>query len=195
MNPTNPSASKKAKKLYLIIILVAMLAVAGVFYWLSAKQRSSDTTTQKPTASNSNSNSDAGQKNGGLNIKPPQGDYKKNQIIEIEVRANTGGQAVNAVQADLSYPTNLLKFESIDTSGSAFSIKAEETGADGKVKIARGNIADVTGDVLVAKVKFKALGNAGTADIKVDDSSALVRSSDSSDILGEANGGKLTIED
>lgn len=198
MNQTNPASNNKLKRAYklnLILGLVAALVIAGAAYTLLKNNGTSETTTQQPTATNNGTGSDTGQKNGGLKITPPAGSYKKNQIIEVEIRANTGGAAVNAVQADLSYPENLLTFESIDASGSAFGIEAEKTGGSGKVRIARGNIADVSGEVLVAKVKFKALGTAGTADIKVEESSALVRSSDNVDILGESNGGSLTISD
>lgn len=48
-----------------------------------------------------------------------------NGTITVQVRENSGTTAVNAAQANFSYPTSLVSFQSLDTSGSAFSIQAQ----------------------------------------------------------------------
>jgi hypothetical protein len=133
--------------------------------------------------------------NASLYVQPSSGTYTSGTTITVEVRVNTGGEDVNAVQADFSYSSSYLQYLSIDASGSAFAIDANSSGGSGNVSIARGNISNVnSASALLAKVKFKALNNSGSATISFKDSSAIVRTSDSTDIMDASTGGNYTIK-
>lgn len=92
-----------------------------------------------------------------------------NQEVEVSIRINTGDQMVDTVEAYLAYNVNHLEFISISPAGSAFpTALGPQTGAAGSVQIVRGafdsvsgQVVDVNGDVLVAKVKFKSLISEG----------------------------------
>src|SRR4051794_29705103 len=58
-----------------------------------------------------------------------------NGTVTLDVRENSSTTAVNAVQANFTYPTSQLTFVSIDTTGSAFTVQAENSGGAGLVKI------------------------------------------------------------
>ncbi|MDF2460799.1 MAG: Cohesin domain [Candidatus Saccharibacteria bacterium] len=126
-------------------------------------------------------------------LTPASGTYAAGSTLTVTVRINTGGDDVNAVQADLTYPTNKLTFQSVDASASAFDVPAPTSGGNGAVSIARGKIGNVTGDVEVAKVKFTVLSSPGSVPITFSNSSAVVRSSDSVNILANKTGGTYTI--
>lgn len=116
-----------------------------------------------------------------LYFSPASGNINS-QTVNVTVYTNTGGDPVNAVEADFSYPTSKLQFQSVDGSTSAFSVDAEHTGGNGSVKIARGNTSPVTGTAIVAVVHFLMIGT-GSADLSFQGSSAVVRSTDNKSIL------------
>ena len=109
-----------------------------------------------------------------LYLSPAKATAANGSNVTFQVRANSGTASVNAVEADLSYPADKLDFVSIDDSASAFSIKADGSGGNGTVKIARGSTTPVTGDQPVATVTFKAMASKGSAPLSFLSSSALV---------------------
>lgn len=118
-------------------------------------------------------------------VTPASGSYPVGTSFTVSVRENTSTQ-VNAVQADLSYSSN-IQFVSIDASGSAFGIDASSTGGGGVVSMSRGTIVPVSGDKLVAKVTFKVVSG-GTATISMQDSSVVLSSSTNTDVIKSRKG-------
>jgi hypothetical protein len=127
-----------------------------------------------------------------LYLSPASGTYTTGQAVNVQIMVNTGGQSVNAIQADFTYPATKLQFQSIDGTGSVMGIDASSTGGNGSVSIARGNTSPYTGTGLVATVHFTALA-AGSAALTFSNSSAVVRSTDNTNILGTATGANYTL--
>src|SRR5262249_37063114 len=111
----------------------------------------------------------------------------------LSIYEDSQNDPVNAVQANLTYMSNQFDFVKIDDSGSAFAIKAQNDGGNGKISIARGNIHPVTGKQLIAKVVLKSKVSSGSADINFTDGSGIVRSSDNKEILQDSTGGTYTL--
>jgi hypothetical protein len=130
-----------------------------------------------------------------LYLTPASGSYAIGSSVNVQVWANTGTDPSNAVEADLSYPQAQLQFVSIDGTGSAFGIPAAGSGGSGSVTIARGVTGGqppVTGAALVATVKFNVIAS-GSAPITFKNSSAIVRSTDSTNILNTTVGATYSI--
>jgi hypothetical protein len=127
-----------------------------------------------------------------LTLEPSSGGYATGATVRVAVHLATGGNAINAVQANFSYPTAQLEFISIDTAGTAFDVGAPSTGGNGSVKIARGSLKAVNGNVLVASIVFRTL-SAGTAKIEGASGSAAPRDGDAHDTLGTTSGATFTI--
>lgn len=130
-------------------------------------------------------------------LTPAAKTYPVNTTFTVQVRENSGTTAVNAVQANFSYPTNLLQFVSIDTTGTAFTTIAPSSGGSGQVSIAQGIIGSLTGDQLIATVTFKTLTTGGTAAMAFTSGTALLNSTTNTDILGSlsATGGASFLVD
>jgi hypothetical protein len=111
-----------------------------------------------------------------LYISPATKTVTKGNDIAAAIYEDSGSATVNAVQANLSYPTSLT-FVSIDAAGSAFSIAAQGTGGGGSVKIGRGTTTPVSGPQLIATVHFTA-ASAGAASVSFASGSAVIRSTD-----------------
>lgn len=128
-----------------------------------------------------------------LYVSPASGTVAVGSIIPVQVRVNTGGDPVNAVQANLSYNASQLAYEKYDGTGSAFSLMANTQADSGSLKMARatgGGAAPVTGDVLFVTVYFKAITTTGTSSVAIAADSHVVRSSDSVDIMAGAPAAK-----
>lgn len=90
------------------------------------------------------------------------------QNLTTEIRLDPGTM-VNGAEVELSYDPDKLQFVSIDSSESAFELElGPQTGGDGTVTIVRGTLqGEISSEVLVAKVTFKALANSGTGVINI----------------------------
>lgn len=128
-----------------------------------------------------------------LYLSPASGSVSKGSILTVNVRENSGNEPVNSVQANLSYPANLLDFVSVSSS-SAWSVVAENAGGGGSVRIARGALPAVSGDQLVASVRFKAKTDSGTASINFAPGSAVVSANSNTDVKSGERGGNYTLK-
>jgi hypothetical protein len=131
-----------------------------------------------------------------LYLSPANAPYNDNGSFSVQVREDSGAAAVNAVQANLSYPTNLLEVTSVDETGSGFGLNASTSSSNGQISIARGTTPggpNVTGNQLIATINFKGKGTAGTASVSGAAGSAVVRASDAHDILTKTDGGSYVL--
>jgi hypothetical protein len=95
--------------------------------------------------------------------------------VIVAVYMNGGGDNVNTVQANISYPASKLQYVGVSYTGSAFSITTPDNGGSGGVVVlANGSITPVTGSGLVATLTFKALAASGSAALSFAGGSALV---------------------
>lgn len=116
-----------------------------------------------------------------LFIQPAPAPLITGTVFTVPLRLSTGDNPVYSVQADLTYPTNLLNLEGIDSSSSSFQLKVVETGSNGQISIIRGSFAPVNGEnILIANLKFKALAS-GNALIKFQPTSVVPK--DNANIL------------
>lgn len=111
---------------------------------------------------------------GSISLTASRGTVANGGTVIIAIYVNGGGNAVNAVQTDLTYPASKLQYVGFSANGSAFEIGATSGGGDGSATLGRGTTGSVTGSGLLGTVTFKALAGSGSATIGVSDSSALV---------------------
>lgn len=193
---TKRKASKTAKvtsffqsKNSLIAFSLILFAGVGTYLLFSSRAAGPVTTAPNPPT---------------IYLSPTTQPLGINTTFTVEVRENSGTTAVNAVQANFSYPTALLDYvpttaevttanpNGISFVGSAFDVAAEAIvdTATGNVKIARGvgGGASVTTDKLVAKLTFRSKTTGGAANLNFATSSALVSQSSSANLITGTNG-------
>lgn len=127
-----------------------------------------------------------------LYLAPASASVVKGSNVTYTIKLDTGGSTVNAVQANLSYPTANFSAVTIDTSTSAFSIEASNTASGGSIVLARGALTAVSGIVDVAKITLTTSA-AGSPAVSWATGSAVVDSTDNSNILGTSTGATTTI--
>ena len=124
-----------------------------------------------------------------LSVAPASQKVKNGATLELAVWEDSKSTAVNAVQADLTYPADKFDFVSIDAANSAFAVEASSTGGDGKISIARGTTTEVSGRQLVATVQLRARVASGKATVSFASTSSLLSSQDNANILQQTTGG------
>lgn len=128
-----------------------------------------------------------------LFLLPASGSYANGNTIVVTIMANSYDQAVNTVQANLSYPTGNMSFQSIDTSHSNFTTTIQNSGGSGTVQIGVGLLAgSLVGQQEVARVTF-AFTSAGSAAVSFAAGSGIARAADATDICQKQTGATYTI--
>ncbi len=92
---------------------------------------------------------------GSLYFDPLSAEVLANSTVTLTVRADSGSTPVNAVRADVKYPTGNLEYVGLDTIGSSYGVEAPTKTGNGAISITRGSITPLTGDHPVAKVTFR----------------------------------------
>lgn len=119
-----------------------------------------------------------------LFLSPGSSTVTQGNSFIVEVRVNTTDQ-INVVQANLTYPSNLLQLNSVSTNNSAFGIQAENATGNGFIRLGRGTQPNtsVSGNQLVATLTFTPTAS-GTAALNFAADSYAVRSTDNTTIDG-----------
>jgi chitodextrinase len=117
--------------------------------------------------------------------------------VTVTLKADSGSETVNAVQASLGFDATQLQFVGFTEGGPFSLVLASDAATAGKVRIARGvptGSPAVSGDNGVVTLKFKVLAATGSAAISFDDeASLLVRSTDSTNILSGTTGTTIAV--
>jgi hypothetical protein len=130
--------------------------------------------------------------NATLTLSPSTKTVAVGDNFDVSVYGDSGSAAVNAVQVNLSYPSNLLTFVSSAGNTTTWPIEAQNTGGSGTVKIGRGTTSPVSGKQLIATVTFKASA-AGTASVAFTSGTGMVSSSDNTAVPSTNTGGIYTL--
>jgi hypothetical protein len=130
-----------------------------------------------------------------LYLQPAVLSVNQNTDFSVQVRANINGVSTNAVQANLTFPTDKLQGSSIDSIGGVFDLQAQKeiNNSNGTITIGLGSVAVKTGDVLLATINFKSKNVAGLSTVSFANNSAVVSSTTNGNILGSTVGGSYTI--
>lgn len=131
-----------------------------------------------------------------MTFSPTTVSVNQNNTFTVQIRENSGTDAVNAVQADISFDTTKLDFVSFNATGSAFDQDACTTPntlcptAAGVVTTARFVSAGgtVTGDKLISTATFRAKPGSGNTTISIMTSSTIARSTDNTNIFNGTGG-------
>lgn len=172
----------KNGKRKVLLIFITLFAAVGL-YFLVQSSAASRTTSGATTSTAVN-----------LYLKPSSISVNNGSQAVFEVRMNTQGKNVNAVNAEISYPVDKMQFVSIDATMSPLDFKLNEQGANGVIKIARGTTSYVTGDVLIGKVTMKATASRTKGQMTFLSQSAIVDAANATNILEQTFGSNITFK-
>ncbi len=160
------------KVLWTISLFIVFLLLPVTLYIAQTKQV---TTQHASFLSGNNTNL--------IYFYPSEDTVSGNQPLIVNVRTVTR-ESINAIQANIHYPAQLLHVTNITYDGSSFDIQAEEKRMPGLIKIARGVINPVSGDNLIATITFTPIAiNSSIASLSFTNGTAVVDSTRSQNIL------------
>lgn len=114
-----------------------------------------------------------------LYFLPEAGSLGLSQEFSVDIKVNSEEVSINAIQAIIHFPADILELLSVDKQGSAFNFWVEEpffSNEEGTLSFIGGTAKGVSGESLqVLKMKFKARG-IGSAELAISD--AVVTASD-----------------
>ena len=135
---------------------------------------------------------------GSIYIGPPSGTFTVGSTFTVSVYLNTGGQFINAVEANLSFPPDKLQVVSPTAGKSIIQVWINQpvySNVEGTLKF-QGAIPTPginTQAGVISTVTFRAR-SVGTATIRVlDDSRVLLNDGKGTDILGQTSHGVYTL--
>jgi hypothetical protein len=173
----------------------ASISFGGSTFLFNAADSQKETLTTSPATYNIIDNSASAV----LSLSPASQTLSAGATFNVGVYEDSGSTGVNSVQANLSYPANLLSFVSISSNPSVWPIDAVSSGGNGSVNIVRGIAVisgqpptPLTGKQLVATVVFKAIA-AGAADVNFGQGSSVFRASDGTTLPSTNNRGVYTV--
>ncbi|HEX8182999.1 MAG TPA: Ig-like domain-containing protein [Candidatus Saccharimonadales bacterium] len=140
----------------------------------------------------------------GFSFTTSANSYKIGDTFEVAVYENSDTQCANVVQADFTYPANLLKYNAASASGSKFESVLSSDSGNGTVSLQQyttrkecgsggASTSGVSGNQLIARVSFTVI-NAGTAALNFSPNSTAISSSDNqTNVSPSSTGVSLTL--
>lgn len=126
-------------------------------------------------------------------LNPLEVSLKTGDTLDVQIRENSYGNTVNALQANVSYSDTLLQFNSADTTGGAFTTTVQNTGGSGLFQLGVAVLGgSVTGDQLVGTIHFTALAS-GTASLTFATGSGIASADTNTNICNQQVGASYTI--
>lgn len=118
------------------------------------------------------------------------------ESFNVDVKINTEDISVNAAQATVRFPSNIIELVDFDNSVSAFNFWVEEplvSNEDGTLQFIGGTTNGVSGQTLqVLKITFKAI-SAGNAQISVNDAVVTAADGRGTNVLSRIEGTAIKV--
>jgi hypothetical protein len=131
-----------------------------------------------------------------FNLAPASGTLGLNQEFSIDLHIDSSGSTINAAQATLAFPSNLIQVESISKDNSIFNFWLQEpefSNSAGTISFIGGTPSAVSGTSLqVIRINFISKG-VGSATISFTDGAITAADGQGTNILETANGAAFTI--
>lgn len=131
-----------------------------------------------------------------LYLSPASASVASGETLTLNLREDSGAEPINAVSTHIYYSSSSLQFLSF-TPSSQFNFPFNSF-ENGVINVSQGASPPLTGDQLVATIKFKVLASSGNLSITVDpiineNNSSVLSYADSSNILTAVYGGSYGV--
>lgn len=132
-----------------------------------------------------------------LYFMPQEVSLNRGQEVVLDLKVNTNDNYINASQASVKFPVDILKFEGLDKSGSLFNFWLEDPAVSetdtGMVKFSAGTPKGFSGSSLqIVKLRFTAVGS-GVAEIGITDALVTANDGKGTNVLSETKGAVVNV--
>jgi len=127
-----------------------------------------------------------------LFLEPANGSYRVKENFSIKIRVNSDGATINAAEASISFPVDLIEVQSLSKSNSIFQLWPEEpafSNSRGVINFGGGIPAPgFNGIGTIATINFK-VKKEGEANVNISEGQVLAADGRGTDILSYFKGG------
>lgn len=131
-----------------------------------------------------------------LFFTPDTGEFGLNKEIVVDLKIDSDGVGVNAGQATISFPKDMLEVKSVDKTDSAFNFWLEEpsfSNTDGVITFVGGTPYGISGaSIKVLHITFLTK-SAGIANITFVDSAVTASDGSGTNVLSKTNDAAFTV--
>lgn len=131
-----------------------------------------------------------------ISLLPQSRTFGIGQEFSVDIKINTEEASINAAEATIRFPVDILELTAIDKISSAFGFWPDEpkiSNEEGTLKFTGGTAKGITGESLqILKMKFKAKG-AGFADLTLHDGAVTASDGKGTNVLSQLKGTTITI--
>lgn len=128
-------------------------------------------------------------------LAPSSGSYSVGQTFTVTVQADPKGQAINAVEASMTFDKSVLSVSSISKTGSAFSLWTTEpvfSNTAGTISFGGGSPTPFSNRSNLVSITFKTLAE-GSAAVSFGSVSALAADGKGTNVLAQKIGATYTV--
>ena len=135
-----------------------------------------------------------------LQLSPSSGSHEEGESFNVTVQANSGGQEVNAVSADISFDTNALSVVNVsqagDVSGWMWPEEPSYSNSAGTVSFAGGSPGSFSGTTNIITISFR-MESQGSTEVEFTDGGITSAEADSvgEDVLSSMSSATFTGEE
>lgn len=127
---------------------------------------------------------------------PETGSFNRGDQVTVDVKIDSEGKGINAAQATVSWPANILEFVEASKDGSAFNFWIEDpklSSSSDSFNFIGGTAKGISGGALqILKVKFMAK-ESGVANITFSDVAITASDGRGTDVLSQIKGGSYRV--
>lgn len=131
-----------------------------------------------------------------ISLLPQARTFGVGQEFSVDIKINTEEAFINASQATIRFPVDILELTNVDKTGSAFGFWTDEpkiSNEEGTLQFTGGTAKGIAGESLqILKMKFKAKG-AGFADLTLLDAAVTASDGKGTNVLSQLKGTNVTI--
>ena len=131
-----------------------------------------------------------------LYLVPDAQNFGASQEFTVDIKTNTENVSINAAQATVQFPVNILTLLEIEKGGSIFNFWAEEpviSDEAGTLKFIGGATKGVSGSALqILRMKFKASG-LGKAELTFSDAAVVAADGKGTNVLSQMTGATYVV--
>lgn len=129
-------------------------------------------------------------------IVPESGNFNLKEEMSIDIKINSEEESINAAQATLRWPANVLEFIGVSKESSSFNFWVEEpiVSPDGNsLNFIGGTAKGISGSALqILKMRFRTQG-AGAAEISLSDAAITASDGKGTNVLSKIKGASLRV--
>lgn len=132
-----------------------------------------------------------------ISLLPQVRTFGIGQEFSIDIKINTEDVFINATEATIRFPVDILEMTGVDKTNSVFGFWPDEpkiSNEDGTLRFTGGTAKGISGDSLqILKMKFKTKGT-GFADLTLIDAAVTASDGKGTNVLSTLKGTTITIE-